>query len=70
MVIRRDRESIEHDLGRTIGTVVAVTIRDEQQLRWAHEPDAPIPELNAAQPLDAVGEDRSLVHAAVGVIIF
>ena len=70
VVICCDLETIEYDLGRAIGSVVAVSVRDKQQLRWAHEPDAAIPELHTAEPLNAVGKDRPLVHAAVGVIVF
>ena len=67
MVLGGDREAVEHDLGRTVGDVVAVAVGDEQQLGRAEQPDAAEPELDAAEPLDVVGEDRPPVEPAVAV---
>ena len=70
MVLGRDREAVEHDLGRTVGDVVAIAVGNEQQLRRTEQPGAAKPELHAAEPLNVVGEDRALVGTAIAIGVF
>ena len=67
VVLDGDPEPVEHDLGGTVGHVVAVAVGDEQQPGRAEQPDAAEAELDAAEALDVVGEDRAPVGPAVAV---
>ncbi|MBI4624836.1 MAG: hypothetical protein HY736_16675 [Verrucomicrobia bacterium] len=67
MVLGRDVETIEHDLGRAVRHAVAVAIRKEQELRRAHRPDAAMPDFNAGEPLQVLREDPARAEAAVAV---
>ena len=40
IVLGGNREAVEHNFGRPVGHVVAISIGQEQQPRRAHEPDA------------------------------
>jgi hypothetical protein len=64
-VFGRHGETVEHDLGRTVGHGVAVPIRDEQQLRRAERPDPTMSHLHAGEPLEVVGEDPPLAVTTV-----
>ncbi len=67
MVLDGDGEPVEHDLGGTVGDVVAIAVGDEQQPRRAQQPDAAEAELDAGEHLHVVGEDRATVEPAVAV---
>ena len=67
MVIDDDGEPVEHDLGGTVGDVVAIAVGDEQQPRRTQQPDAAESELDAGEHLHVVGEHGATVEPAVGV---
>ena len=70
IVLGRDGEAVEHDLGRPVGDVVAVAVGQEQQPRRAQQPDAAESQLDAGEHLHLVGEDRPPVEPAVAVGVF
>jgi hypothetical protein len=63
-------ETVEHDLRLAVGYVVAVFIRQKEELRWAEQPSAAHADLDAGQPFGLVVEHRALVVSAVTVGIF
>ena len=67
MVLSRRGEAVEHDLGRSVGDVVAVAVGNEQELGRAHQPDAAEAELDAREHLHVLGEDGAFVEPAVAV---
>src|SRR5690606_7845927 len=50
----RHIESVENDLRRTVGLVVEIAVREEEQSRRAHGPDSPVSNLDAGEPLHVV----------------
>ena len=59
--------AVEQYLRRAVGPVVAIRVGDEQQVRGGADPDAAEADLQAADEIEALGEDRPLVEAAVAV---
>jgi hypothetical protein len=59
IVLRRQIEAIEHHFRGAVRLVVAILVRDEEQLRWRHEPHTAEPDLDARKMLHVVEEDRA-----------
>ena len=59
--------AVEQDLRRAGRLVLAVLDRDEQQIRRRADPDAAEADLQAADQVQALHEDRALVERAVAV---
>jgi len=69
VVVPGDGEAIEDDFGLAIGDVVAIAIRNEEELRRTHCPDAAASEFDAGEHLQLVGEDLALVGFSVAVLV-
>ncbi len=61
--------AVEHDLGHSVGHVVAVAIGQEQQPGRAQRPDAAETHFHAAEPLGLVPEDCTAIGRAVVVVV-
>ncbi len=70
MIIGGRGEAIEHHNWGAIRLVVSITIRDEDQLRRGHQPDAATANCDAGQHLHVVGKDRPFVEPAIVIRVF
>ena len=68
--VRMRAKPVQQDLRLAVGNVVAVSVRDEVEVRRRHDPRAAEPDLDAGDVVELVIEDRSLVEppVAVGVL--
>src|SRR6266540_1453040 len=68
--IRRTREAVEQNFWRAIRHIVAIAVGNKTQLRRTHRPHAPVPDFDAGEHLQFVGEYFSRVEPAVTVLVF
>ena len=69
IVLGGDGETVEHDLGGSVGNIIIVSIGQKQQPRRAQEPYASQTELDAGEHLHLIGEDSPAVEPAVRVVV-
>ena len=69
VIVFGDGEAVEHDLGLPVWDVVAIGIWDEQQLRWAHQPDPAVPDLDTGEHLQVIGKYLVPIRAAIPVLV-
>ena len=62
--------AVEQDLGRAVGTVVAVAVGNEKKMRGRADPDAAEADFQAADQVEVVGKDLARVEPAVAVGVF
>ena len=68
--IGRASEAVEHNFRRAVRHIVTIAVGNETQLRRAHRPHAPVPDLDAGQHLQLVSEHLARVEPAVAVLVF
>ena len=62
--------AVEQDLGRAVGTVVAILVGNEIEFRSRTDPDSAEADLEAADQVQVIGEDLAGIEAAVSVGVF
>ena len=67
---RRFVKSVEHNLRRTIGNVVAVSVGNEQQVRQTDGPDAAVADFDTGQLAGRVPEDGPFIMLAISICVF
>ena len=65
-----NNKTVEHCFGRAVGNIVAIAIRNEQQLWRAHQPYATAPHFHTGEHLNLVGKNRAAFGVAVVVGVF
>ena len=63
-------ETVEQDLGRAIGLVVAILVGDEEQVRGRADPDAAEAHFKSADKIQPLGENGPILGHAVAVRVF
>src|SRR5687768_16408000 len=70
IIVASNRKPIQHHLRGPVGLVVAIGIRNKEQLRRTHQPDTRVADLDAGQHLNMIGKYLPTLSSAITIFVF